>query len=725
MIYGYSTNPKNIQPLKNVKWMNKKAFTLIKDFNFNPYPEKYSFMVDVNRHYAEKLQRNTTGLEMPMIPYFDKNFIMIRSYDVKYDLTKSLKLDFHADNNSRILEAPGAIDSKGEKDSIRANLLKGGDNTMYTQHAKADYVIPINKIPLTDWITANAGYSTDYKWMRAPYSANSLGGSIQNGNQKSLNMQANMLTLYNKVPFLKKVNQGIKKKEDEKAKPKAKLKAPTTNTAVPTPPAVKDTTKKKNPFLLPQYFARTLMMVKNVSANYTNSEGMALAGYNDNTKYLGMHQGSNGLAPGPGFVFGQQRGFGSNNERFTDYAASQNWLVKAGTLNVPFTQSKTENITARANLEPIPSFKIELTANRNVAKNYSEFFKWAFDSLQNDSAYRHLNPTEAGNFSMSFISWKTAFEKVKTNYESAAFDKFLDNRSVISQKFADNNKNSPGVFTGADGKNYNAGYGPTSQGTLMYAFLSAYSGRDPAKYPLEIFPKMPAPNWRITYDGLSKWKPLKKYFKTVTLSHAYRSSYSFAYTNNLKSQLDGTDQTPVVTENGLPGGDYIFYEQLSAVTIAEQFSPLIKADMTLQNNLQFNVAIKKERNLALSFANNQLTEVNSKEFVFGTGYRWKDLLLKNPFSRGKDKKSIKSDLNLKLDFSIRQNLTMIRKVVEAVTQPTAGQTIYSLKTSADYLLTQRITVRLFYDWLLTNPRISTSFRSSNTNGGVSIRFSLI
>ena len=146
--------------------------------------------------------------------------------------------------------------------------------------------------------------------------------------------------------------------------------------------------------------------------------------------------------------------------------------------------------------------------------------------------------------------------------------------------------------------------------------------------------------------------------------------------------------------------------------------------MTLQNSWQLNFEIKKDRNLALSFANNQLTEIDSKEFVIGTGYRWKNLELKNPFSKSKSKKPIKSDLVLKADFSVRQNLTVIRKVVEGVTQPTAGQTIYSVKTSADYMITQRITARLFYDFLFTNPRISTSFKTSNSNCGISIRFSL-
>jgi len=720
-VYGYSINPKNIQPFKTVKFLNKKTFALIKDFNFNPYPGKYSFLVDVNRHYAEKLQRNTTGLDIPMDTFYDKRFTMLRSYDMKYDIAKSLKLDFHADNNSRILEPQGAIDTKDKKDEVKKNLLSGGSNTMYTQRTKIDYTVPINKFPLTDWITANAGYSTDYKWTRALYSADSLGHTIQNGNQKTLNMQANMLTLYNKVPFLKKVNQGIKKKEDSKTKAKTPVKPIAPNPKNPAPKNPQDTakkTKKKPDFIIAQYMARTFMMLKNVSLNITNSEGMTLAGYRNSTKMFGMDPT---LAPTPGFVFGQQHNFGAQKDSFTDFAASQDWIWKTKSLNTPFTQTQSTNITGRANIEPAPGFKIELTANETKSKNYSEFFRWGeIDSLLHDSDFVHQSPTTSGNFSMSFITWKTAFEKINKDYSSDAFTAFLENRSVVSEHLASQYQDI-GTYTGVHGETYHTGYGSTSQTTLMYAFLSAYSGKSASSYPLQPFPNRPSPNWRVTYDGLSKIKPLKKIFKTITLSHAYRSSYSFSYTNNLRSKLTGTGQTPHEQD---ANDNFIFYEQINSVSIAEQFSPLIKLDMTLQNSLQFNVEIKKDRNLSLSFANNQLTEVNSRELVFGTGYRWKNLELKNPFSKSKNKKSIKSDLNLKEDFSIRQNLTVIRKIAEEVTQPTAGQMIFSLKTSADYMITQRITARLFYDWLFTNPRISTSFKSSNTNAGISIRFSL-
>lgn len=718
LVWNYSATVKNIQPFKKSKFLSKKAFALIKDFNFNPFPSKYSFLLDVDRHYAEKLNRNTTGLDIPMDTFYDKRYTMLRTYDLKWDLTKSLKLDFHAENTSRVFEPRGAIDTKSEKDEIRKNLFKGGNNMLYMQRAKADYAVPINKFPLMDWITANAGYGTDYKWTRAPYSADSLGGIVTNGNQKSLNMQANMMTLYNKVPFLKKINQGVKPKKEEPRKPPVKANVPTTKPEEQKNP--QDTTKKKEkekkPFLAHKYLVRSMMMLKNVSVNYTNSEGMSLAGYGDSTRFLGMNHNSN-YAPGAGFIFGQQHGFGPGNQPFTDYAAGQGWLVNAQTLNVPFTQNKTENITARANLEPLPGLKIELNGNRNRSRNYSEFFRWGYDSIAGEFDHLHFSPTESGNFSMSFNTWKTAFEKVKDNFESDAFNQFLQNRDEISNELANQNQHP----TGGTGS-YAPGYGPTSQATMMFAFLSAYSGKDPKAQSLQIFPNNPSPNWRITYDGIAKIKPLKKIFKTTMISHAYRSSYSFTYSNNLKSGLENSGDQPYVTD---ANNNYLFYEQINAVTIAEQLSPLIKIDVTMQNSVQLNFEIKKERNLALSFANNQLTEIRSKEFIIGSGYRWKNLTIKNPFKPAKGQKGLKSDLNLKADFSVRQNLTLIRKVVEEVTQPTAGQTIYSLKTSADYQLTQRITARLFYDWIFTNPRISTSFKSSNTNAGVSIRFSLI
>ena len=126
--------------------------------------------------------------------------------------------------------------------------------------------------------------------------------------------------------------------------------------------------------------------------------------------------------------------------------------------------------------------------------------------------------------------------------------------------------------------------------------------------------------------------------------------------------------------------------------------------------------------LSLSLSNNQLTEIASNEYVIGTGYRIKDVSLN--FRAAGRRKKINSDLDLKIDLNIRNNRTVIRKVIEDVEQITAGQQIISIKFSADYVINQRLNVKAFYDQVITNPFLSTTFPGSITNAGFSIRFTL-
>jgi cell surface protein SprA len=120
-------------------------------------------------------------------------------------------------------------------------------------------------------------------------------------------------------------------------------------------------------------------------------------------------------------------------------------------------------------------------------------------------------------------------------------------------------------------------------------------------------------------------------------------------------------------------------------------------------------------------ANSQITEIRTREVVVGVGYRFKEV--PPPFAK-RFKWKIKSDLNLRSDVSFRRNQTIIRKIVEGVNQPTAGQTVISIKISADYILNERLNLRLFYDRIITTPLISTTFPTSNTNAGISLRFTI-
>jgi cell surface protein SprA len=168
-------------------------------------------------------------------------------------------------------------------------------------------------------------------------------------------------------------------------------------------------------------------------------------------------------------------------------------------------------------------------------------------------------------------------------------------------------------------------------------------------------------------------------------------------------------------------GDFISPNDINSVSISEQFSPLIGLDMTWINDFETRAEIKSSRNIALSFSNNQITEVLSKEMVFGVGYRFTrmDLIVKSK----KSQKAYSNDLNVRADLSFRKNLTILRKIVEDGEQLTAGQNNITLKTTADYMLSDRFQLRLYYDRILNNPLVG-SFNTSNTNFGVSFRFTL-
>ena len=95
------------------------------------------------------------------------------------------------------------------------------------------------------------------------------------------------------------------------------------------------------------------------------------------------------------------------------------------------------------------------------------------------------------------------------------------------------------------------------------------------------------------------------------------------------------------------------------------------------------------------------------------------------FDGGAGQKKVSSDLDLRADLSIRKNKTIIRRIEEESNQPTSGQSLITLKFSADYVVNSRINLKLFYDQVVTDYVVSSSFPTSNTNVGVSLRFTLM
>lgn len=720
LAYNYAITAKSWTPFKKTKSkvLNNKWFALVKDFNLTPLPSRLGFNTEVNRSYSELLNRDITSFysgttDVFTKPMFNKTFLMTRNYDMQWSFTKNLKFDFMANNDARIIESPDKIDTDTERVEIKHNLKKLGETTNYRHQANLNYQVPINKIPIFDFVNASLKYSTTYTWQRRPFAQEEIGNTIQNTNTKGGNATLNMVTLYNKVPYFRKVNTGASgnKKPVGGTNP-ANTKNAKSDTAK---------TKKENPAAsLGEFLARGLMMLKQVTMSYQQTNGTGLPGFNPSSQYLGMDNNSQyGFAPGFAFVSG-------SNDSILRKAIDNNWLVKNQFQTLPYTTNKTTNVTYRANVEPHGSLKIELNGTKTFGNNQSMFVR--YDTAQSAQSYNHgyrfETPVFNGNYSISVFTLGKSFKDNGTKGgESFLFDEFLAIRSDVAKDLSYSKEDrSIHEYNDVLGELQYDGYSKTQQDVLLGAFYQTYTGKKLKGVGTDkMFSGIPLPNWTVTWDGLGKLKFMKKYFQSITVRHAYRAMYTIgAYNNNLL-YVEGADTRVPVAGFGQTANFNPKYT-IAGATITEGFSPLVKFDLKFNKpGLMGNFEIKKDKTVNLNITGPQIIETKGQEYVVGIGYRYPNLKIKAIKIKGQP---VQSDLNLKIDLSYRRNMTVIRRIEDKISMPTGGQNIITLKTALDYQLTQAVNLRLFYDWIKTTPQTSNSFPTANTNAGFSLRFNL-
>jgi cell surface protein SprA len=766
--YAFVPKSKEIKPFGKVKRFEKSDYWKpLKEFNFFLVPKRIAFRTLMDRNYnAVRLRNNTEFVSLEPIPQFNKLFVWNRLYDVKHDVTKSLKIDYTATNLGIVGEPDGRVDRNFQdeyrvyRDSVWQSIRNFGETTQFNQRLAVNYQLPFNKFPLTDWITGNARYTATFQWDRAPFAQDTLGGTIQNSRDINLTGQMNFRNLYNKSGYLKRIDQKIRKKQaaaarqraqaarDASRRGKAKTKEEIDQEIIDKviekigtfEEVPKDTLKtwpdrdqkkykrkkkrydkkfernkkriirkrerdkeaRKNLNLTPlEQTAKVLTMVKSANVSYSINEGTFLPGYGQSTQFLGMDPTFS--APGLDFVFGAQ------DPNFATRAGNNGWLVQQQFLNAFYAQTMVENLNMRANLEPIPNFKIELMANEVRNQSNRSIFRYdpITDGFVND------NPAEMGNYSVSIMALGTAFTRHDpSTLISPLFEAFLENRQTISQRLGAERGENIDPSTG-----FAEGYGPNSQDVVVASFLASYLGQSPGNSTLSALSLPIAPNWRVTYDGFNKIPFFAKYFKTFSIAHGYQAMYTVG---NYMTNLQALDEFGFRRFD--PSGNFIPLLQLQTVTISEQFSPLINVDATLQNSLIAKFEIRRDRTVSLSLANLQVTEMYGNEVIIGSGYRFRELRL--PVRVGG--RPLKSDLNLRGDLSIRDNEVVTRRKnsdqLLSQNQLTSGQRIVSIRTSADYNVSSQLNVRAFYDHQINTPKISVSFPTANINFGFSLRF---
>ena len=776
--YNYIVNrPKMWEPFKKSNSLKGKAWKIIKDFNLYYQPSRVSFISNINRQYGEEQLRNLSNPSLRIDPTFNKNFTWFRKYDVKFDLTKTLKFLFTADNNSRIDEPIGRMnkdddDYQLKRDSIWNNFKNGGRTTKYHHTAVTSYTLPINKISFLSWANLKADYTFDYDWDAGPITSSdiNLGNVIQNSNSLTYLGTLTFSQLYSKIGFIKKIDQKYKRtgsrskkkfetvKYDEKDLnfqtnvPKAiQHKLLTENIVVKvfgkgdkpieveyeilnnkSINIISDSTLagarieisgeveiKQNPLVIVgENIIRFLTGVKTLSINYSSQNGTILPGFDIAPQLLGQRSVDGRMAPGWAFIAGAQ------NDEFGDFATNYNWVTTDSSMVRPFTMGHNENLMINASLRPIDGLRISLKASRRFSRDLSQHY------IYENGEFGAHNRLISGSFSMSISTLKTSFKKNTEEgdqYISEVFEQFKANRTIISNRLAEQrvgviNNNPGGSYNPLDSNRpnmeYKDGFGPTSQQVTLSAFLSAYTGKDPEKVSLSTFPsaKSLMPNWNITYDGLSK---IFKSLRSLKLTHDYKSLYTIGGYTTSSQYLENIDGLSYVRD---VQNDFFPELQIGSVLISERFSPLIGINMVMTNSLDARIEITREREVNLSFNNNQVMDTERRGIVLHVGYRFKNVLLK--ITTGGKPRSFNSDLNVNLDLKINKNRTIIRKLTEEYNQISLGKRNITINISSEYKLSSRLALKFFYDQKLFKPEISTSYATSDANVGISVKFTL-
>jgi len=692
------------------------------------------------------------------------------------------------------------------RDSILKNLQRLGRPKNYTHNFGLNYTLPFKYLPLLDWITVKASYTGGYTWTAQslklqfmgdvpPAYANevnlrSLGHVIQNQSVRQINGDLNFEGLYNKSKYLAKINSpqrpggmpGGPSVPGGRGNPLnrnmpggfdlpggmdvpsfpggsgslpgrdlGRGKAPGApgggKPGEPAAPATgdgkadkKDKKSKKEkrrkgqerqPSMAERIALRPLMLVRKARFTYSENYSTIVPGFTPDTRLMGLSQGFD--APGWAFVAGVQP-----NTEWLYQAASKGWITQRPELNQQVTRNYAQNFDAAVTVEPFRDFRLEITASRQYARNNTELFKDQSFILHPDSTdYQSRAYRDFGSFTVSYLALNTLFERDI----NGLFARYESYRSIISDRLAQTAGNVE--QHAKDGPAYRRGYGKIQQEVLIPSFIAAYTDKDPNTVNLDIFRTLPAPNWRLNYNGLSKLKPFDKVFANVQITHGYRTTMTVnSFNTDIFFDQNNPYQLDTISFN------YIARYEIPQVVINEQFSPLLGIDIRLKNDMTFKLDYKKSRMLAMSFVDYQLAETQSTGFTIGFGYRMRNVNIgfltgqKKPKSRGRKPApgsaptpppspgpfgggQQANDMTFKFDLDFRDDVTLnhrLDQLDEAV--PTRGAQIISINPSVDYALNRRLTLRLFADYRRTVPKTSQSFPITTLNTGVMVRFSL-
>ena len=701
--YNFTFKPKFYEPFKKKELFKSKYLQLIRDINFNPLPSSLAINSRINRNFNEQRSRNLVEGLSAQPTLKQRRFLFDWDYAVAFNFTKSLAVNFNA-TNSFIYDAFGS----GDDIEIFNNFFNVGRPTQYNQKLNTTYKLPINKIPYLGFMSLDYAYTADFDWKATSQDASIIervGNLIQNANTHNVTGSLNFAKLYKDTKF---ENLFLKKKNRKKSNPNS-LDKSTTNKQVSARKRKKEPLGRK----VIRGFYDVITSVKTGKISYSENNGQLLPGYAPEVGFLGRNNFGGGQAPSLGFVFGSQ-------VDIRNTALVNGWLVAPRLdgedyYDKTYTRTHFDKLDYNFSLKPAKDLNIEITGNKINTRSLAQQLDIRFDSTDpegNGFIDESIPAFITGNFSTSYSMFSTAFKN-----GDQLFDQLRANRIAISRRLGEQagiDVDDPANINPLDGTV--VGFGTNSQDVLLPSFLAAYSGKNANNVKLGIFRDIPIPAWNLRYTGFMKYKWFKENFSSFSVTHGYKSSYTVSsFTNNL--QYD--DDNPTITN---AAGDFESRTLVSSATLVDEFSPLIRVDMKMKNSFSMRGELKRDRTLTMNFNNSTLTDIKGTEYIFGFGYVFKDVKMKTSFT-GK-KQTLKGDINLRADVSLRDNLTLIRSVNSENDQISGGQKLFSIKFTADYRLNSNLTASFYYNHQTSRYAISTTFPRQSINAGFNFIYNL-
>lgn len=770
--YAFTNKLKPVEPFKFIK---TKALRLISDFNFSPLPNNFAFssrMTDVN---GRRLFRLPTEMAYG---FDEKRFTWNRDYVLDWDLAKSIRIGFRANassivdqlyqsgiaetledrlwfdqfGNNRTQDVLNNIDEP--RDYFWNNFNRLGRSKTYQHQLNANYKLPFRSIPILDWIDAAVDYRAQYGFDAGSLisidpnprpDGTLLGNTIRNNQNASLNVTLNFSKLYGKSSYLKSIETGRAPRKKASSPAERRRGLPSAGSKgdamMALPEGDEEQNKKesrasrkdqpKPPSMTERALLRPLMLVRSIKVNYREENSTLIPGFMPQSSLMGMSEGFQ--APGWAFVAGiQPRLTGENNWLLTN----QEWFNASTRFNDRTTQTRRQTFDSKFLIEPFKDFSIDVSFRRNFQETSTQVFR---KTSKTGEEFQQLALFDVGSFDASFFALNTLFKDPAMLYE-----RFKSNRNIIARRL--DNVESPGLHP--RDPSFPGGYGPTHNSVIVPAFMATYTQTSPFTVALdqrEVFSNrfyIPAPNWQLNYNGLAKLKYFKDIFTNVTIKHGYQSNIRV---NSFQTQ-------PLFNENEpfrdlSPNDNYYSRFELDAITIQEQFVPVIGISIKTVKDMKIDLDYKSTRTLALGPT--QLRENIGKELSIGGGYVLRMKKAPKKKKKGKRKvdgapededntslgsrllrgnKSATSDVRevrINFTYSMRDDVSQIYDLLTEIdAQADRGQRTIVFKPFVEYDVNTNLTMRFYFDYSRTVPKTTLSFPTTLIRSGVTLRFNI-